>query len=65
MSTKYIRYSLTRNNYSNILIADKYEIFTEINNYFINVGKIIFDEIKANKYNKFSCKELNKNCHNI
>jgi hypothetical protein len=35
----------------------------EFNNYYINVGKNISDEINTSSYNKFNWNELNKNCY--
>jgi hypothetical protein len=48
---------------SNTTLTKKSEILNELNNYYINDGKNIFDEINTSNYNKLNWNELNHNCH--
>jgi hypothetical protein len=48
-------------NVSNIPLTNNSDILNEFNNYYINVGKNISDEINTSNYNKLNWNELNKN----
>lgn len=44
-------------------LTNKSEILNKLNNYYINVGKNVFDEINISNYNKLIWNELNQDCH--